>query len=124
MGRTALGRGRRPLGGRPTELSFTGRTPAWHAKAACADADPDLFYPESRKSLAEELTAAAPALAYCARCSVRRRCLDDALAHETDGSRFGVWGGTVPKQRAALALESTPAAKSRQLDGQAEITAV
>ena len=48
---------------------------------------------------------ATPALQLCARCSVREECLTHAIDNnETDG----VWGGTLPKDRASIARGRTP----------------
>jgi len=57
--------------------------------AACADADPAVFFPEHGR-------AATQAKAMCAGCAVRAECLDFALAsHE----RFGIYGGMTEKER-------------------------
>jgi WhiB family transcriptional regulator, redox-sensing transcriptional regulator len=64
----------------------------WTEQAACADADPDIFFPERGKPT-------APAKAICAVCPVRVECLEYAL----DASeKFGVWGGTSEKERRRL----------------------
>lgn len=61
----------------------------WRHDAACRDMDPELFFPGTGVSPEE-------ALAVCARCPVRKDCLDWALkAPEKDG----VWGGTTARQR-------------------------
>jgi Transcription factor WhiB len=44
------------------------------------------------------------ACAVCRRCEVRQECLDDALAIETPGERYGVAGGATAAQREALGL--------------------
>jgi Transcription factor WhiB len=51
--------------------------------AACAGADPELFFPEPGQG-------DTGALAICARCPIRRDCY--ALAVAT-GQRYGIWGG-------------------------------
>lgn len=61
----------------------------WHADAACAEADPSLFFAGD-----EESTRAAMEL--CAVCPVRRTCLEEALAL---GEMHGVWGGTTEPER-------------------------
>ena len=53
--------------------------------AACADADPDLFFPEPGDEAAE-----AAARAICASCPVRPACYAGAVAR---GERWGIWGG-------------------------------
>ena len=65
----------------------------WRQHAACATADPDLFYPtqgENHKGTA--------AKAICATCPVADQCLEEALARPIHED-FGVWGGTSEKQR-------------------------
>ena len=64
----------------------------WIREAACATADPDLFFPEDSRSPATE------AKEFCARCPVRPECLEYSLAAE----EFGVWGGLTEKERRNL----------------------
>jgi len=71
----------------------------WEVDALCAQTDPDAFFPTSHQS-------GAPARRVCAACPVRAECL--ALAMELEGTvnqdlRHGIWGGTTPGERAALA---------------------
>jgi WhiB family transcriptional regulator, redox-sensing transcriptional regulator len=58
---------------------------------ACAEVDPELFFPE-----VGETTKVAKAKVICAGCEIREACLDFALRH---GEAFGVWGGTTPMER-------------------------
>jgi hypothetical protein len=51
--------------------------------AACADADPETFFPDPGQDDTQ-------ARAICARCPIRRECY--ALARAT-GQRWGIWGG-------------------------------
>lgn len=62
----------------------------WRLAAACAPADPDLFTDGRRE---------AAAVAVCARCPVRRPCLEFALAN---GPEFGVWAGLTQAELRAL----------------------
>lgn len=64
---------------------------SWRGQAACAQTDPNLFFPE-RGSSAQE------AKAVCMACPVRTECLDHALDHEHDG----VWGGLSADERNTL----------------------
>jgi WhiB family redox-sensing transcriptional regulator len=64
----------------------------WPARAACIDADHGLFFPGPHDST-------NPALQFCARCPVRRQCLDYALAVD---ERFGIWGGMTSARRRLL----------------------
>jgi WhiB family transcriptional regulator, redox-sensing transcriptional regulator len=68
----------------------------WSARAACRDADPELFFPVGHSAIAE--LQAAIALQICAICPVRRRCLRWALDHDEIS---GVWGGTTEAERIA-----------------------
>lgn len=62
---------------------------SWRVHAACAQTDPEAFFPERGSS-------AAQARRICLSCNVRRQCLDYALQHT---ERFGVWGGLTPRER-------------------------
>jgi WhiB family transcriptional regulator, redox-sensing transcriptional regulator len=53
--------------------------------AACADADPALFFPEPGDAETE-----AKAVAICAGCPVRAACYTRAVQN---GERWGIWGG-------------------------------
>lgn len=59
----------------------------WRDHAACADADPDLFFPSRGESIGE-------ALSYCRRCPVRDACLDAGL-----DEHYGIWGGLSERGR-------------------------
>lgn len=70
---------------------------SWQDASLCAQADPEAFFPEKGRS-----TRAAKAV--CARCPVRRPCLEYALGH---GERFGIWGGLSERQRRRLERSRT-----------------
>jgi WhiB family redox-sensing transcriptional regulator len=73
--------------------------PEWHHRAACRDADVELFYPERGMS-------DRPAMLLCFSCPVRLACLSDALRRP---ERSGVWGGSTGRQRSVLrALRASP----------------
>ncbi|MEU7151226.1 WhiB family transcriptional regulator [Streptomyces sp. NPDC039022] len=59
-------------------------------RPACADEDPELFFPIGNTGPA--LIQIEEAKAVCHRCPrlLRERCLQDAL----EGNESGVWGGT------------------------------
>lgn len=59
--------------------------------AACAETDPELFFPERGESSFEARNV-------CADCPLRQPCLEYALAHK----EYGVWGGTSERQRQRL----------------------
>jgi len=69
----------------------------WWTRAACASADPELFFPISDSGPA--LRQVARAKAICARCPIQRECLSYALAA---GSIQGVWGGMTEEERRRL----------------------
>jgi len=69
----------------------------WWSRAACATADPDLFFPISHSGPA--LRQVMRAKAICARCEIQRECLRYAL---DAGSIQGVWGGMTEMERRRL----------------------
>jgi WhiB family redox-sensing transcriptional regulator len=66
----------------------------WWERAACRDADPDLFFPVSSVGPGHDEVERAKAV--CAGCEVRRQCLQFALATR---QAHGVWGGTTEEER-------------------------
>jgi WhiB family redox-sensing transcriptional regulator len=64
----------------------------WMSDALCATTAPDAFFPEGNES-------AAIAKAICARCPVKQKCLDYAVATRENE---GVWGGLTPPERRKL----------------------
>jgi len=66
--------------------------PTWQDFAACAEADPEAFFPEKGGSTRD-------AKKVCASCFVRSDCLAYALEQD---ERFGVWGGLSERQRRRL----------------------
>jgi len=68
----------------------------WREAGACAQLDPDLFFPISSTGPAREQIARAKAI--CGACPVRRPCLEFALEHDL---AHGIWGGTTPQDRQA-----------------------
>lgn len=70
----------------------------WRSRAACAGADPEVFFPNPKSG-----GDYRPALAFCDRCTAKDACLSDALDMErTNGYRHGMRGGLTPEQRAQL----------------------
>lgn len=68
----------------------------WRDEAACAQVDPDAFFPERGGSLHD-------AKAVCHRCPVRAECLDDALARDEP---HGIWGGLSERERRKLRTQA------------------
>jgi WhiB family redox-sensing transcriptional regulator len=98
-----------------TSLDGTVRNPSapadWRSRAACRDADPDLFFPEGTAGPA--LQTAERAKRLCGACPVQARCLDWALDHH---AAFGIWGGLTEGERRELrhALARTPYQRGSQ----------
>lgn len=63
--------------------------PSWMTEAACAHADPSLFFPERGEST-------EPAKALCASCSTVEPC--SAWARATE-ARHGIWAGVSVARR-------------------------
>lgn len=73
-------------------LNLTSSVPEdvdWQNTALCAQADPELFFPEKGQST-------MPAKIICRQCEVRLQCLDHALSHQEG---YGVWGGLNEQER-------------------------
>jgi WhiB family transcriptional regulator, redox-sensing transcriptional regulator len=75
-------------------MTATPSTANWRSAGACLSADPELFFPISTKGPAEKQIARAKLI--CARCTVRRECLEFAMDHD---QLYGIWGGTTPEDR-------------------------
>jgi WhiB family transcriptional regulator, redox-sensing transcriptional regulator len=69
----------------------------WWSRAACATADPELFFPISYTGPA--LRQVAKAKKICAGCQIKQECLGYAL---DAGSIQGVWGGMTEEERRRL----------------------
>ncbi|MCL2582166.1 MAG: WhiB family transcriptional regulator [Streptosporangiales bacterium] len=80
----------------------------WWQAAACRTADPDIFFPVSAHGPGEEDIAQAKEV--CAECSVRRQCLQFALATH---QMHGVWGGTTEEER-QLHLHDRPSVPAQR----------
>jgi WhiB family transcriptional regulator, redox-sensing transcriptional regulator len=61
----------------------------------------ELFFPITKVGVAAIETSRAKAI--CERCTIRRRCLDYALA---SGEPHGIWGGTTEDERRGFASRS------------------
>ena len=64
----------------------------WAKDALCAQADPEAFFPERGTPTTNPKTI-------CAACDVQADCLGYALRHN---EKYGIWGGTSPKERQRL----------------------
>lgn len=79
----------------------------WQARAACRGPDSSTFFPPLRFEPKEERERReARAKSICARCPVRRPCLDYALRA---GEPHGIWGGLNEAERRERLAQSRPA---------------
>jgi WhiB family redox-sensing transcriptional regulator len=70
----------------------------WRLDAACADVDPELFFPDTG-----QVPQAAQAKAVCAGCAVRGPCLEAALhGPQARDDHTGIFAGTTARERVAL----------------------
>lgn len=67
----------------------------WKAQGACAEHDPEVFFPERGADV-------DAAKRICAGCTVRRDCLVYALTPPVE--RFGIWGGMSNRERRKLTV--------------------
>jgi hypothetical protein len=102
----APGKGR-PRPSSAVLLAPTASAAAWLDQAACATADPEIFFPASGEP-------DAAAKQYCASCPVRDACRDYALAA---GEEFGVWGGLNEAERRAIHAKARRDKATRPLGG-------
>jgi WhiB family redox-sensing transcriptional regulator len=85
---------------------MTSYAPDWLAAGACLSADPELFFPIATGAVGASQAAAAQRI--CARCEVRRECLEFAMS---SGEAHGVWGGTTPEERVRVRRRRTVLAR-------------
>ncbi len=64
----------------------------WLEDAACAEVDPELFFPQIGQS-------PIPAKRICQSCTVTDRCRDTWLTLSLEQRRWGVWWGTSMNDR-------------------------
>jgi WhiB family redox-sensing transcriptional regulator len=71
------------------------------ARIACADVDPEIFFPPFGPGADYDQAVAdrKHAKRICRGCTHRVACLRFALDTE---QRFGIWGGTTPGERSAM----------------------
>jgi WhiB family redox-sensing transcriptional regulator len=89
----------------------------WWDAAACRLSDPELFFPVSSAGPSVKQTDKAKEC--CARCLVRRQCLDFALS---SNQVHGVWGGLTEQERHRMQVEALPTAPP--VPGQADLKRV
>jgi Transcription factor WhiB len=74
------------------------------ARCAVTAIDPDEWFPVAT-TVAAARAEAAHALALCVVCPVRAECLELSLRHWRAVGRYGIWGGLVEAERAAVRRE-------------------
>lgn len=80
----------------PNEATVVRDVYDWRDDAACKDEDLNLFFTRNVRLVPR-------ALAICARCPVRVECLEDAIAKEEPGRRYGIRGGMTERVRGRYA---------------------
>jgi WhiB family transcriptional regulator, redox-sensing transcriptional regulator len=78
----------------PRHVEYARRLPDWMRDAACADHDPNDWFPERG-----DRAPSARAKQVCAQCLVRAECLAFAVR---EPMRDGIWGGHSPAERRRL----------------------
>jgi WhiB family redox-sensing transcriptional regulator len=87
----------------------------WRLEAACAEVDPELFFPETG-----QLSQATAAKAICAGCGVRGPCLAAALhGPQARDDQAGIFAGTTTSDRVRLRGRASMAQGTRFLQDQA-----
>jgi Transcription factor WhiB len=82
----------------PPQAEQSGGERDWRLDAACAEVDPELFFPETG-----QVPQAAQAKAVCAGCAVRGPCLEAALlGPQAHDDHTGIFAGTTARERVAL----------------------
>jgi WhiB family redox-sensing transcriptional regulator len=82
----------------PPPVERAGGERDWRLDAACADVDPELFFPDTG-----QVPQAAMAKQVCAGCAVRGPCLEAALhGPQARDDHSGIFAGTTARQRVAL----------------------
>lgn len=74
----------------------------WQEQGLCAQTDPELFFPDKGGSTRD-------AKRVCQACPIRSQCLEYAFAHD---ERWGIWGGTSPRERRKLKKRADVMAES------------
>jgi hypothetical protein len=87
-----------------TDEQLTGWVMSPLARCAVTAVDPDEWFPVATTVTAARAEAAR-ALALCAVCPVRGECLELSLRHWDAVGRYGIWGGLVEAERAAVRRE-------------------
>ena len=92
---------------KPHHKNRDGGPLSWADRAACAGMPTELFFPAGSWSQSEHSPGTRTAKAICANCPVRQPCLEFAMRLEAHTGpavqqRNGIYGGLLPRERAAL----------------------
>lgn len=87
-------------------VDATWNNTAWRQDRACADMDPNLFFPIGLMGDAIDQTNLAKSI--CAQCPVRGQCLEFALRTHQD---YGIWGGRTEDERRVMRRNRRAAAR-------------
>jgi DNA-binding transcriptional MerR regulator len=89
---------RQQLASPPPPVEHMNEERDWRLDAACAQVDPELFFPETG-----QVPQATAAKQVCAGCAVRGPCLEAALhGPQARDDHSGIFAGTTARQRVAL----------------------
>ena len=88
----------------------------WQTRAACRDADPELFFPASDDYTAAAVAAqVAVARRVCLSCPVRIECLSWAVEVSED---YGLWAGMTPDERRAIRRDRLAGVPDPEVDAE------
>ncbi|GAA2036644.1 WhiB family transcriptional regulator [Yaniella flava] len=79
---------------------------SWVDEALCAQVDPEVFFPATKGGTSAHDIQFDTARSICNTCPVLTQCLEAAMKFEegtTHYSRYGMFGGLTPVERADLA---------------------
>jgi WhiB family transcriptional regulator, redox-sensing transcriptional regulator len=78
-------------------LTPRGSAASWYDRAACAKADPEMFFPLGKVAPSDPRVTAAKGV--CWRCDVRAECFSWVLDHPQEE---GIWAGLDPVERRSI----------------------
>ncbi len=79
----------------------------WYLRARCRGLPADVFFTEDQLHGQRRLDHEDNAKRICCSCPVRVRCRDYSVNAQ---ERYGIWGGTTPRERAAVQRSAQSAA--------------
>jgi WhiB family transcriptional regulator, redox-sensing transcriptional regulator len=85
-----------------TDRQLQARISSRQAHCAGGSIDPDEWFPATAELAQTAPSLASHALALCASCPVRAECLELSLRQWHGAGRYGIWGGTLERERRAI----------------------